>query len=81
MSQRVSDHSLCQTKNIQAYFDDELDSTMRLLVERHLGACPDCEAELAALERLQALIGLAYNGRAGIVPVLQALISKSHLGF
>jgi len=28
MSQPVSDHYLCQSKNIQAYFDDELDSPM-----------------------------------------------------
>ena len=71
MSQPVPDHYLCQSKNIQAYFDHELDSVMHLLVGRHIGACPVCDAELGALQRLQALITLAFNSRTGLAPVLQ----------
>ncbi|MCU1263921.1 MAG: hypothetical protein JWM21_239 [Acidobacteria bacterium] len=70
MSEPFADHQLCQSKNIQAYFDDELDSTMHLLVERHIGECPVCNAELGALQRLQALVGLAFRGQAGLSPVM-----------
>jgi len=54
-----ADYSLCQSKIIQAYFDDELDPAVHLLVERHLIQCPVCNAELSGLYRLQALLELA----------------------
>ena len=71
MSQPVFDHCLCQSKNIQAYFDAELDPAMQQLVERHIDECPVCDAELGALQRLQTLIGLAFRNHAGLTPLVQ----------
>lgn len=70
MSQPVSDHCLCQSQNIQAYFDHELDPAMHKLVERHIHECPVCDSELGALQRLQALIGLAFRSRSVFTPAL-----------
>ena len=71
MNHSSADLDLCQSKNVQAYFDDELDSAMRLSVEHHIAECVVCDSELNALQRLQALIGLAFSDRAAITPALQ----------
>ena len=71
MDHSSADLDLCQSKNVQAYFDDELDSAMRLSVEQHIAECVVCDSELNALQRLQVLIGLAFSDRAGMTSVLQ----------
>jgi hypothetical protein len=71
MSHSSADLYLCQSKNVQAYFDDELDSAMHLSVEHHIAECLVCNSELNALQRLQALIGLAFRDCGGMTPALQ----------
>jgi anti-sigma factor RsiW len=55
---------LSQTR-LHAYFDGELDAMGAAEFERHLGSCPDCEARLAAEEKLRgALVGAQLYARA-----------------
>ena len=55
---------LSQTR-LHAYFDGELDAMGAAEFERHLESCPDCEARLAAEEKLRsALSGAQLYARA-----------------
>jgi hypothetical protein len=53
---------LCRSRNVQAYFDDEQDGGLALLVEKHIIECAVCAAELRGLQRLRELIGQALLG-------------------
>ena len=61
MNEEITAHYLCQTLNIQDYFHGEMDLTMRLLLEKHLNECDECVAELIGLQRLRALLRLAFS--------------------
>jgi anti-sigma factor (TIGR02949 family) len=55
---------LTQTR-LHAYFDGELDAMGAAEFERHLESCPDCEARLAAEDKLRsALAGAQLYARA-----------------
>ena len=71
MNHSTADLDLCQSQNVQAYFDDELDSAMQLSIEHHIAGCVVCNSELNALQRLQALIALAFSDPAATAPALQ----------
>ena len=71
MNHSSAELDFCQSKNVQAYFDDELDSARRLSVEQHIAECVVCNSELNGLLHLQALIGLAFSDRDAMTSVLQ----------
>ena len=41
---------------LSAYHDGELDAVSRAAMERHLGQCPQCAAELGRIRKLSALL-------------------------
>jgi anti-sigma factor (TIGR02949 family) len=43
-------------EHLSAWLDGELPEELRPAVAAHLDECPDCQAELAALERLEAAL-------------------------
>jgi anti-sigma factor RsiW len=43
-------------EQLSAFLDKELEEDLRLPIIRHLASCPACQAELAALERLEAAL-------------------------
>lgn len=43
-----TDHSTCDTENIAAYIDGELDSVRRVALEQHIEQCNRCASELQA---------------------------------
>ncbi len=52
---------------LSAYLDGEIAAAERGAIEQHVRACPACEAELAALRRLQeALDALTVPAPAGL---------------
>ena len=67
MNRIASNDFLCRSANVQAYFDGDLDSPVRLLFARHLGECEMCADELRAFERLRLLVSLAFNMNHGSV--------------
>ena len=70
---------LSQT-HLHAYFDGELDAMGAAEFERHLESCPDCEARLAAEEKLRsALSGAQLYARApeSLRRKLQSTLPKS----
>lgn len=77
MSQQNS-RSLCQSENVQTYFDDELDPTMHELMKQHISECSVCSAELRALGHLQTLVGLAYGFTSDLTQALQRYSLSSH---
>lgn len=61
MNKAITADYLCQSLNVQDYFLGETDPTMRLILEKHLNECNECTAELIGLQRLQALLRLAFG--------------------
>ena len=61
MNEEITADYLCQSLNIQDYFLGETDPTMRLLLEKHLNECDECVADLIGLQRLRALLRLAFS--------------------
>ena len=78
MSQQNSSTQLCQSQNVQAYFDNEMDAAMRLLMCEHVVECTVCRAELKALRHLHALMGLAFGFTADLTGTLQRYSLASH---
>jgi hypothetical protein len=76
MNQQSTD--LCQSKNVQAYFDDELLPMTHDLMKSHIAGCSTCAAELRALGQLQALFGLAFGLTSDLTVSLQKLSLVSH---
>ena len=78
MSYSNSNDNICQSKNVQAFFDGELDSEKNLLVEQHLSECAACNQELAAIRRLQLLVRMAMSGGSQISIAPVAYLKKDH---
>ena len=54
-------------EQLSAFLDQDLTEDLRLQITRHLASCPACQAELAALERLDAaLIELEVQAPPGL---------------
>lgn len=53
----------CQSEDIAAYLDGELDVSAALLFERHLKECAPCVAELQEQQRLLWTLDFALGGR------------------
>jgi len=62
MTYSNSNNNICQSKNVQAFFDGELDSSNCLQFEQHLSECAPCNHELRAIQTLQVLVRLALSG-------------------
>ena len=54
-----------QTERVGAYHDGEMGPAERAAMERHVGACRACAAELARVRALSALLGQAAPGGQG----------------
>jgi anti-sigma factor RsiW len=78
MSYFNSNDNICQSKNVQAFFDDELDSEKKLLVEQHLSECAACNHELKAIRSLQLLVRMALSGGSQISIAPVAYPQKDH---
>ena len=78
MSQPNSSTQLCQSQNVQAYFDNELDVAMYSLMRDHLAECSVCKAELRSLRHLDALLGLAFGFTSDLTAALQRHSLASH---
>ena len=78
MSQQNSDAQLCQSQNVQAYFDNEMDATMYSMMRTHVADCSVCTAELRALNHLHALMGLAFGFTSDLTQTLQRYSLASH---
>ena len=78
MSQHHCGQKLCQSQNVQAYFDNELDIAMYSLMRGHLSECKVCTAELRALQHLHELMGLAFGFTSDLTLALQCYSLASH---
>lgn len=78
MSQQNSNTHLCQSQNVQAYFDNELDAAMYSLMRAHVADCRVCKAELRSLRHLHALMGLAFGFTSDLTLALQGYSLASH---
>lgn len=59
------DAAACQSEEIAAYLDGELDAPAVVLFERHLEECAACAEELQQQRRLLCTLDFALGGRAG----------------
>lgn len=78
MSQQNSGTQICQSQNVQAYFDNELDGAMYSRMKSHIDDCKACKAELRALRHLHALMGLAFGFTSDLTIALQRYSLASH---
>jgi len=78
MSYFNSNDNICQSKNVQAFFDGELDSEKKLLVEQHLSECTACNHELKAIRSLQLLVRMALSSGSQISIAPVAYPQKDH---
>jgi len=76
MSEQLTD--LCQSKNVQAYFDNELLPMTHDLMKSHIATCRTCSAELQALGQLKELFNLAFGLTSDLTLVLQKYSLASH---
>jgi len=58
-----------QSERLGAYHDGELSGAARAEMERHLGQCPACVAELERLGRLSELLGAAAAPKLSLAAV------------
>jgi anti-sigma factor RsiW len=62
----MRDHRFAQSR-MSEYVDGDLPSEERLLVEEHVGICPQCRRMLATLKRtIEGLHGLGAPRRPGL---------------
>jgi Putative zinc-finger len=78
MSQQHSSKQICQSQNVQAYFDNELDAALYSLMREHVADCRVCKAELRSLGHLHALMGLAFGFTSDLTVALQRYSLASH---
>ena len=64
-------------EELKAYLDGELPPLRRAAVERHLGTCPACQAELASLRQLSVQLSEALPSAAVLPDALRARILRS----
>jgi hypothetical protein len=58
-----TDNNICQSDQIAAFVDDELEPAHRLAVERHVLVCDSCAAELRAHRTFMRELDTALAGR------------------
>jgi hypothetical protein len=78
MSQQNSGTQLCQSQNVQTFFDNEMEAAMDSLMREHIADCSVCSAELRALRHLHALMGLAFGFTADLTQAIQRYSLASH---
>jgi predicted anti-sigma-YlaC factor YlaD len=61
-----ANHSACQSEEIAAYLDGELDSVLRQLFEEHLKECPSCATSLEEQKRLLRMLDFALGNGGGV---------------
>ena len=64
-------------EELKAYLDAELPPLRRAAVERHLGTCPACQAELQSLRQLSVQLSEALPSAAPLPDALRARILRS----
>ena len=64
-------------EELKAYLDGELPPLRRAAMERHLGTCPACQAELASLRQLSVQLSEALPSVAPLPDALRARILRS----
>ena len=65
MTDETVHHSACQSEEIAAYLDGELDSVVRQLFEEHLKECRSCASSLEEQKRLLCMLDFAL-GSGGV---------------
>ncbi|HXD34328.1 MAG TPA: hypothetical protein VN643_24635 [Pyrinomonadaceae bacterium] len=78
MSQQNSGEHLCQSLNVQAYFDNEMGVATYSRMTAHIAECSVCKSELRALRHLHALLGLAFGFTSDLTQALQRYSLASH---
>ena len=78
MRQQTSDDRLCQSTNVQSFFDSELDVAMRPAMRAHIAECNVCAAELRGLQQLQSLMEMAFGFTSDLTLALQRHALVSH---
>ena len=78
MSQQSLSTQICQSENVQAYFDNEMGVLMYSLMRDHVAQCSVCSCELRALRHLNALMGLAFGLTTDLTSALQRYSLTSH---
>jgi hypothetical protein len=63
MSEALCEQPACQSEEIAAYLDGELNASAAALFERHLKECARCAAELQEQQRLLWTLDFALGGR------------------
>lgn len=59
----TSDNNICQSDQIAAFVDDELEPVQRLAFEQHVRSCDSCAAELRAHRTFMRELDTALAGR------------------
>jgi predicted anti-sigma-YlaC factor YlaD len=65
LTDETAHRSACQSEEIAAYLDGELDSVVRQLFEEHLKECPSCTSNLEEQKRLLCMLDFALGGGSG----------------
>lgn len=78
MSRPNSNDKQCQSKNVQEFFDNEMDASTHALMRAHIAECAVCAAELKALEHLHSLMRLALGFTSDLTGTLQRYSLSSH---
>ncbi|MBA2702478.1 MAG: zf-HC2 domain-containing protein [Blastocatellia bacterium] len=59
----TTENNICQSDQIAAFVDDELEPAQRLAFEQHVGGCDSCAAELRAQRTFMCELDTALAGR------------------
>jgi predicted anti-sigma-YlaC factor YlaD len=65
LTDETANRSACQSEEIAAYLDGELDSVVRQLFEEHLKECRSCASSLEEQKRLLCMLDFALGGGGG----------------
>lgn len=65
MTDETAHRNACQSEEIAAYLDGELDSVLRQLFEEHLKECPSCASSLEEQKRLLCMLDFALGNSGG----------------
>jgi predicted anti-sigma-YlaC factor YlaD len=69
LTDETAHRSACQSEEIAAYLDGELDSVVRQLFEEHLKECRSCASNLEEQKRLLCMLDFALGGGETAVPL------------
>jgi hypothetical protein len=65
LTDETAHRSACQSEEIAAYLDGELDSVVRQLFEEHLKECRSCASSLEEQKRLLCMLDFALGSSGG----------------